>query len=73
MASLARFLPQPPRLAVDVGGNVGEYTAALRARWPVLPAHLFEPAATNQSLLAQRFGAEPGVVVNGCALSHHDG
>lgn len=73
VASLARFLPQPPALAVDIGGNVGEYTAALRARWPGLPVHVFEPAATNQARLAQRFCAEPGVVVNGCALSDHDG
>lgn len=73
VASLARFLSRPPALAVDIGGNVGEYTAALRARWPGLPVHVFEPSATNQAKLAQRFAGDAGVVLNGWALSDHDG
>jgi FkbM family methyltransferase len=73
VACLSRFLPQPPRVAVDIGGNVGDYTAALRARWPALPVHVFEPSATNISKLLQRYEGQAEVRVNPYALSDFDG
>ena len=73
VACLARFLPHAPMLAVDIGGNVGDYTAALRERWPGLPVHVFEPSATNVHKLLARYEAEKNVVINANALSDFEG
>jgi len=73
VACLSRFLPQPPRLAVDIGGNVGDYTAALRARWAGLPVHVFEPSATNITKLLARYEGQAEVRINPHAVSDFDG
>src|ERR1700752_5294579 len=44
---LLLLLKTKPRLAIDVGGNVGDYTAELRRRNARLDIHTFEPSATN--------------------------
>lgn len=73
VACMARFLPHAPTLAVDVGGNVGEYTAAMRARWPGLPVHVFEPSATNVNKLLSRFEGQRDVFIHANALSDFEG
>lgn len=73
VATLARFLAAPPALAVDIGGNVGDYTAALRARWPAIEVHVFEPSATNVARLLERYEGTAGVRVNPHALSDFEG
>ena len=52
---LHKLLGVRPNLAIDIGGNVGEYTAELRKRNPSLEIHIFEPAATNLQKLGVRF------------------
>lgn len=49
------FLTAPPLLAIDIGGNVGNYSAELRRRNPDLEIHTFEPASTNIEKLRRRF------------------
>jgi|GEM_PF-3913517 len=58
-----------PKLAIDVGGNVGDYSRQLRARVKDLEIHIFEPAAVNCAKLAQAFAADRRVTVNPVALS----
>ena len=41
------LLGRKPTIAIDIGGNVGEYTAELRRRNPNLEIHTFEPSHTN--------------------------
>lgn len=48
-----------PTLAVDIGGNVGAYTAELRRRNPNLEIHTFEPSVANLDKLRARFGSDP--------------
>lgn len=62
-------LGRAPALAVDIGGNVGEYTAELIQRFPGLPVHVFEPASVNVAKLRQRFAAQPHVVINPVAVA----
>jgi FkbM family methyltransferase len=72
--ALARqLLGAPPRLAVDIGGNVGEYTAELRRRQPDLEIHVFEPSATNVTKLRRRFAGDDRITVLPQAVSDEPG
>jgi len=57
------------RLAVDVGGNIGNYTAAIRKAHPNAEVHMFEPAQTNIDALNTRFGTDALVSVQPFALA----
>jgi len=71
---LATSLPGfTPRLAMDIGGNIGNYTAELRSRFPDLEIHVFEPAAANVRRLADRFGRDHRIHVVPCAVSDSAG
>ena len=52
---LQGFLKAAPKLAIDIGGNVGAYTAELRGKNPKLEIHIFEPSATNIKKLELHF------------------
>ena len=49
------FLRQAPKLAVDIGSNIGKYTAELRRTTPRIEIHAFEPSAVNIKKLVERF------------------
>lgn len=61
------------QLAVDIGANVGDYTAELRAANAELEIHCFEPAAVNIAKLEQRFGADTRIRVVPLAVSGESG
>ena len=63
------LLDRDVRLCVDVGGNVGNYTAALLKRFPEARVVTFEPSSTNIALLRDRFGSEPRVTLVPAAVS----
>lgn len=67
------LLGTQPNLAIDVGGNVGEYTAELRRRNPALEIHTFEPSATNIKKLNARFKDDSLVKLVPLALSDEAG
>jgi FkbM family methyltransferase len=71
--TLLSFLGYPPRLAVDVGGNRGDYTAALRLLNSELEIHVFEPSKTNHTELLQRFKADQNIHIQSLALSDSEG
>lgn len=52
---LQSFLKNRPELAIDIGGNVGSYTAELRRKNPHLEIHTFEPSVANVVKLNARF------------------
>src|SRR4051812_26772284 len=56
---LQSFLQTEPKLAIDIGGNVGTYTAELRQRNPSLEIHTFEPSAANFKKLEAQFNSDP--------------
>jgi FkbM family methyltransferase len=70
---LRSVVPRAPSLALDIGGNVGEYTAQLRKVAPQVEIHTFEPAATNVAKLRQRFQYDPNVHIVPLALSDQEG
>lgn len=71
--SCAKLLRRAPTLAVDIGGNIGDYTAALRATFPALEIHTFEPSSTNVEKLKRRFASDPSITIVQRAVSNDSG
>jgi FkbM family methyltransferase len=70
---LQGLLQTQPKLAIDIGGNIGNYTAELRKRNPSLEIHTFEPSATNIEKLTSRFKDDILVTLVPLALSDEAG
>ena len=70
---LLRSLNKTPDLAIDIGGNIGEYTAELRRRHPSLEIHTFEPSSTNLEKLRKRFDNDKNVRLIPFAVSNTTG
>jgi FkbM family methyltransferase len=66
---LQSLLRTQPKLAIDIGGNVGDYTAELRRRNPKLEVHIFEPSTTNIEKLTARFENDSLIKLAPFALS----
>ena len=60
-------------LCIDIGGNVGNYTAALQARFPTAQIVTFEPSATNVAKLESRFGSDDRIRLVPAAVSREAG
>ena len=60
---LMGLLGTPATLAVDIGGNVGDYTAELRQLNPAMEVHVFEPAAVNLATLRNRYAEQVDVFI----------
>jgi FkbM family methyltransferase len=67
------LLKATPRLAIDIGGNIGNYTAELRKMTHALEIHVFEPSKVNTSYLERRFNGDALVKVISAALSDQTG
>lgn len=50
-------------LAIDIGGNVGNYSAELRSRNPDLELHIFEPSSVNCKKLIERFAGNKNITI----------
>jgi len=68
-----RLLKELPLLAIDIGGNIGEYTAELRRTNPNLEIHIFEPSATNIEKLKRRFASDKNIKLVPLAVSDISG
>ncbi len=71
--TLQGFLKSAPKLAIDIGGNVGNYTGELRRRNPHLEIHTFEPSAENTTKLSARFENDRLIKLVALALSDEGG
>ncbi len=70
IGTITRLLgPGEVRLCVDIGGNVGNYTAALLQAFPAARVVTFEPSATNIAKLTDRFGSDARVTLVPAAVS----
>jgi FkbM family methyltransferase len=58
-----KLLGRAPQLAVDIGGNIGDYTAELLKTTPSLEVHVFEPSALNIGKLRERFATQKNVTI----------
>jgi FkbM family methyltransferase len=64
------FVNRAPKIAIDIGGNIGDYTAELRGRSKNIEIHVFEPSQTNIHKLESRFMHDPLVNIVPVALSN---
>jgi len=68
-----KHLGRSPALAIDIGGNIGEYTAEIRRRNPNVEIFTFEPSATNIKKLNQRFANDKKITIIPLAVSDNTG
>jgi FkbM family methyltransferase len=64
------FLPKMPELLIDIGGNIGNYSAMLRKSFPLSEIHIFEPAESNIKKLVSRFEADSLIQIVNLAISN---
>jgi len=69
----AQLLGYAPRVVVDVGGNRGDYSAAIRSRFANCEVHIFEPAPECTCELRDRFSGDRHIRVHEMALSNDNG
>lgn len=67
------LLPSRPRVAVDIGGNIGDYSAELLRATPGVDLHIFEPSTSNIARLRERFASRSKVRLKHAALSDTSG
>jgi FkbM family methyltransferase len=72
-ALVQKLLGRKAQLAIDIGGNVGDYAAELRRRYPAVEIHIFEPSSTNIEKLHRRFLGDKGTTVVALAVSDTTG
>jgi len=68
-----KFFNSTPSLAIDVGGNIGEYSAELRKRNKNLEIHIFEPSNYNIKKLKRRFIRDEQIKIVPFALDEKNG
>jgi FkbM family methyltransferase len=68
-----QLLGRRPNLAVDIGGNIGDYTAELLKATPGLEIHVFEPAPSNVSKLRERFCPADNIKIVASGVSNSTG
>jgi FkbM family methyltransferase len=68
-----KVLGGTPALAIDIGGNVGDYTAELLKVSPGMDVRIFEPSPVNVELLAARFATTGSVKVVPMGVSDASG
>jgi FkbM family methyltransferase len=72
--NLARFLrPSEKVLLIDIGANVGDFTAEFLEIYREGKSVCFEPVQSTFELLSQRLSPDDRVRLNRCALSDVDG
>ena len=62
-----------PKIFIDIGAHVGEYTKEVLKRYPKIDIYLFEPSSENKPILDNSFSKLSNVNTNSCALSNKNG
>jgi FkbM family methyltransferase len=73
ISCLSNLLSIKPKFALDIGGNVGSYTAELINKWSDITVHIFEPSPTNLPKLKARFLNNNNVIIHPYAVSNFEG
>ncbi len=73
VTALWSLIEARPAIAIDIGGNVGDYSAEILNRCSSTEVHIFEPSHVNISLLRERFQQFDNVRVVPKALSSKSG
>ena len=71
--SCINLLDVVPKIFIDIGAHVGEYTKEVLKRYPKIDIFLFEPSSENKPILENEFSKLSNVNNNSCALSNKNG
>lgn len=69
---VSRLLSEP-KICIDVGGNVGNYSTALLEQFPNCQIVIFEPSQKNLLILEKEFASNVNVSIEPAALSKDSG
>ena len=67
------FLNVEPKIAIDIGGNIGKYSAELFKRSSNLSIFIFEPSSHNIKILKSKFDNFKNIEIIPCALGDEVG
>ena len=71
--NLTRFISPSERVfLIDVGANVGDFTARASEEYPNLQAVCFEPVTSNFEALQRKFDGNDAVTIHNSALSNEN-
>jgi FkbM family methyltransferase len=73
VSTVLKQLGFQPKLAVDVGANIGRYSQELRNKQNDLEIHIFEPASFNLEKLRSAFFNDPLTIINPYGISNRSG
>ena len=73
VAAVVKQLKGVPSIAIDIGGNVGDYSRMLRERFPELQIHIFEPAKSNLVKLNNIFANDKRIRIMPCGVAEFTG
>ncbi|MBT0957508.1 FkbM family methyltransferase [Alphaproteobacteria bacterium KMM 3653] len=73
VAQFGALFKRPPQRVMDVGANLGEFTAGLRQSYPEAEVLAVEPSALNVGKLRARFADDPKVQIAPCAAGSQEG
>lgn len=68
-----QVLGYEPKLVIDIGANVGNYTAEMRNKSSSTEIHAFEPSLNCVKLLIERFGSDRKVFIVASAVAEFGG
>lgn len=68
--SAIRLLHAKPKLVIDIGGNVGNYTLEILKNVPRADVYIFEPSSTNLAILKKCFKKRSNVNIIPFAISN---
>lgn len=72
--NLARFIDPDDRvLLVDIGANVGDFTAEFLSIYRNARSICCEPVSSTYNVIADRFDSDPRIELRKCAVSDKDG
>ncbi len=69
VSCLKKILKQPG-LGIDIGGNLGNYTAELRKIFADMEIHVFEPSVHHYATLVNKFKEDDKIKINRLAVSN---
>ena len=73
VAACLKLLGSSPKTFVDIGANVGSYTAEVLRRAPHARCLLIEPSKTNTAKLSKKFQDQDQIIIRQYALSSESG
>lgn len=64
---------RPPATVLDIGANIGAFTAWAKTKWPSAQVIAYEPVASSSDMFAENLNGTPGVLLNRMGVRNYNG